>query len=148
MHSRACLQKKIVLDGELVIDVGGRFFFDELQLRLHPAASRVKKLAAAHRATFVLFDLLKNEIGKSLLNIPLRQRRIALEKFAAKNLKPADAIKLSPATTSWTQAKKWFAKVGGNLDGVIAKRLDATYASGERTAMVKVKNIRAAAELC
>jgi len=136
--------KKFVLDGELVIDVGGRFSFDELQLRLHPAASRVKKLAAAHPATFILFDLLENEVGKSLLNIPLRGRRPALEKFAAKNLQSVDAIKLSPATTSWTQAKKWFAKVGGNLDGVIAKRLDAPYASGERTAMVKVKNIRAA----
>lgn len=136
--------KKFVLDGELVIDVGGRFSFDELQLRLHPAASRVKKLAAAHPATFILFDLLENEVGKSLLNIPLRERRPALGKFAAKNLQSADAIKLSPATTSWTQAKKWFAKVGGNLDGVIAKRLDAPYASGERTAMVKVKNIRTA----
>jgi ATP-dependent DNA ligase len=136
--------KKFVIDGELVIAVGGRFSFDELQLRLHPAASRVKKLADAHPATFILFDLLMDERGNVLLENPLSQRRAALEKFAWKNLRSARAIKLSPATTSLVQAKKWFAKVGGNLDGVIAKRLDAAYAPGERTAMVKVKNIRSA----
>jgi ATP-dependent DNA ligase len=135
---------KFVLDGELVIDVGGRFSFDELQLRLHPAASRVQKLAAAHPATFVVFDRLETDAGKSLLKAPLSERRIALEKFATKNLKSAKAIKLSPATTSLAQAKKWFKKAGGNLDGVMAKRLDFPYASGERTAMVKVKNIRTA----
>src|SRR5437762_8916967 len=131
--------KKFVLDGELVIDVGGRFSFDELQLRLHPAASRVQKLAAAHPATFVVFDLL-DDASKP----PLHERRIALEKYAAKNLKSAKAIKLSPATTSLLQAKKWLKKAGGNLDGVIAKRLDLPYAPGERTAMMKVKNIRTA----
>ncbi|PYL88161.1 MAG: ATP-dependent DNA ligase, partial [Verrucomicrobia bacterium] len=136
--------KKFVLDGELVIDVGGRFSFDELQLRLHPAASRVQKLAATHPATFIVFDLLESDAGKSLLNVPLRERRMALEKFAAKNLKSAAAVRLSPATTSLAQAKKWFDKAGGNLDGIIAKRLDAVYASGERTAVVKVKNIRTA----
>jgi len=101
-------------------------------------------LAAAHPATFIVFDLLESDAGKSLLQVPLRQRRIALEKFAAKNLKSAAAVKLSPATTSLAQAKKWFDKAGGNLDGIIAKRLDAAYASGERTVMVKVKNIRTA----
>lgn len=136
--------KGFVLDGELVIDVGGRFSFDELQLRLHPAASRVQKLAAAHPAAFIVFDLLESEAGKSLLEVPLRERRVALEKFAGKSLKSARAIKLSPATTSLVQAKKWFEKVGGNLDGIIGKRLDAAYASGERTEMVKVKNIRTA----
>jgi len=136
--------KRFVLDGELVIDVGGRFSFDELQLRLHSAASRVQKLAAAHPATFIVFDLLESHQGKSLLKVPLQERRIALETFAAKNLKSARAIKLSPATTSLAQAKKWFEKVGGNLDGIIGKRLDAAYGSGERTEMVKVKNIRTA----
>jgi len=135
---------KFVLDGELVVDVGGRFSFDELQLRLHPAASRVQKLAAAHPATFIVFDLLETDAGKSLLKVPLGERRIALEKFATKNLKSAKAIKLSPATTSLAQAKKWFETAGGNLDGIIAKYLDFPYASGERTAMVKVKNIRTA----
>src|SRR5436853_4593015 len=90
--------KKFVLDGELVIDVAGRFSFDELQLRLHPAASRVQKLAATHPATFIIFDLLESETGKSLLKLPLQERRVALERFTAKNLKSARAIKLSPAT--------------------------------------------------
>ena len=133
-----------VIDGELVIEVEHRFSFDELQLRLHPAASRVKKLAEAHPATFIIFDLLEDEAGKSLIDIPLRERRAKLEKFAAKNLKSAGAIKLSPATSSLAQAEKWFAKVGGNLDGVIAKRLMEAYATGARTAAVKVKNIRTA----
>src|SRR5256714_7369328 len=136
--------RRFVLDGELVIDVGGRFSFDELQLRLHPAASRVQKLAAVHPATFIVFDLLESDAGKPRLKVPLRERRTALEKFAAKNLKSAAAVKLSPVTTSLAQAKKWFEKAGGNLDGIIAKRPDAVYASGERTAMVKVKNIRTA----
>src|SRR5437870_6198138 len=86
--------KKFVLDGERVIDVGGRFSFGELQLRLHPAASRVQKLAAAHPATFIIFDLLESETGKSLLKVPLQERRVALERFTAKNLKSARAIKL------------------------------------------------------
>src|SRR5437667_2759624 len=120
--------KKFVLDGELVIDVCGRFSFDELQLRLHPAASRVQKLAAAHPATFIVFDLLESDTGKSLLKVPLLDRRIALENFAAKNFKSACAMKLSPATTSPAQAKKWFEKVGGNLDGIMAKRRDGAYA--------------------
>jgi ATP-dependent DNA ligase len=72
----------------------------------------------------------------------LRKRRAKLEQFAAKNLSPKSAIRLSPATISLTKAKKWFGRVGGDLDGVIAKLLDAPYASGERTAMVKVKQIR------
>jgi ATP-dependent DNA ligase len=136
--------QKFVVDGELVIEVDGRLSFDELQLRLHPAASRVQKLAAAHSATFILFDLLANETAKTLLELPLRERRNALERFGDKNLKRQSAIRLSPETRSLAQAKKWFSKVGGNLDGIIAKRLDAPYASGERTAMVKVKNIRSA----
>lgn len=136
--------KKFILDGELVIEVEGRFSFDELQLRLHPAASRVSKLAAAHPASLIVFDLLSDDKGKPLLDLPLWSRRIALEEFARTNLTSAAAIHLSPATTSIAQAKKWFAKVGGDLDGIMAKRLDSPYASGERTAMVKVKNIRSA----
>jgi ATP-dependent DNA ligase len=136
--------RDFIIDGELVIAVKGRFSFDELQLRLHPAASRVQKLAAAHPAIFIVFDLLEDETGKVLIKLPLRQRRAELVKFVTRNLKSSRAIKLSPATTSFAQAKKWFAQAGGNLDGVIAKRLDAPYASGERTAAVKVKNIRTA----
>jgi ATP-dependent DNA ligase len=136
--------KRFVVDGELAIPVGGALSFDELQLRLHPAASRVQKLAAAHPALLIVFDLLGDTDGKSLLGLPLRERRKQLEVFARKNLKTKGAVRLSPATTDLKKAKKWFDKVGGDLDGVIAKRLDAPYASGERTAMVKVKQIRSA----
>src|SRR3954447_7740897 len=78
---------RFVIDGELAIPVGGKLSFDELQLRLHPAASRVQKLAAAHPALFVVFDLLGDANGKSLLGLPLRERRQQLEKFARANLK-------------------------------------------------------------
>jgi ATP-dependent DNA ligase len=130
--------KQFVLDGELAIPVSGALSFDELQLRLHPAASRVQKLAAAHPALFIAFDLL-SEGRESLLKSPLRERRAQLEKFPVHG-----AVRLSPATTKLEQAQKWFAKVGGDLDGVIAKQLDVPYAAGERTAMVKVKQIRSA----
>lgn len=134
--------KRFVIDGELVIPIDGALSFDELQLRLHPAASRVQKLAAAHPAMMVVFDLLAGEDGASLVSLPLRQRRAKLEAFASKHLDPKGAVRLSPATTKLVTAQKWFEKVGGDLDGVIAKLIDVPYASGERTAMVKVKQIR------
>ena len=135
--------KKFIVDGELAIPVQGRLSFDELQLRLHPAASRVRKLAAAHPAIFILFDLL-GEHTTSYLDHPLGVRRAALEKFGRANLRSKAAVRMSPASPDLATAKKWFERAGGDLDGVIAKRIDATYASGERTAMVKVKNIRTA----
>ena len=141
---RHASQKRFVLDGELVIPIGDALSFDELQLRLHPAASRVQKLAAAHPALFIVFDLLADTAGESLLAWPLRERRKKLEAFARENLKAKSGMRLSPATTKLTTAKKWFDKVGGNLDGVMAKQIDAPYASGARTAMVKVKQIRSA----
>ena len=134
--------KQFVLDGELVIPIGGALSFDELQLRLHPAASRVNKLAAAHPAMFVAFDLLAGTNGKSLVAVPLRERRKLLEEFAHKFIPNEKQIRLSPATNELRKAQKWFAKVGGDLDGIIAKRADCAYASGERTAMVKIKQIR------
>src|SRR5437588_2927178 len=141
---RGLTAKRFVLDGELVIPVGNALSFDELQLRLHPAASRVQKLVAAHPALLIAFDLLADTDGKSLLEVPLRDRRKRLEDFAKKNLKKKGALRLSPTTTKLLTAKKWLEKVGGNLDGVMAKQLDAPYAPGERTAMVKVKAIRSA----
>jgi ATP-dependent DNA ligase len=136
--------KRFVIDGELVIPVNGALSFDELQLRLHPAASRVKKLAAAHPAMMVVFDLLGDDRGKSLLQQPLHERRKELEQFATANLHRNEQVRLSPATTRLEQAQKWFERAGGDLDGVMAKQRDAAYASGERTAMVKVKQIRTA----
>ena len=135
--------KDFVLDGELAIPINGALSFDELQLRLHPAASRVAKLAAAHPALFIVFDLLGLR-GQALLKKTLHDRRKALENFARSNLKSTKAVRLSPCTTDLKQARKWFQRTGGDLDGVIAKRIDMPYASGERTAVVKIKQIRTA----
>lgn len=135
--------KHFVLDGELVVPIGGALSFDELQLRLHPAASRVQKLARAHPATYIVFDLL-GENREAYLHRPLRERRKSLERFARSNFRAVKQLRLSPATTDHRIATEWFSKVGGDLDGILAKRLDAPYASGERTAMVKVKQIRTA----
>jgi ATP-dependent DNA ligase len=136
-------EQEFVLDGELVIPVRSALSFDELQLRLHPAASRVQKLAKANPAMYIVFDLLA-EGGEVYLQRALSERRKSLEKFARSNLRSHKSLRLSPATTDYGTAKKWLGKAGGNLDGILAKRLDATYASGERTAMVKVKQIRTA----
>jgi ATP-dependent DNA ligase len=136
-------QQEFVLDGELVIPVGDALSFDELQLRLHPAASRVQKLAAAHPAAYIFFDLLAED-GVSYLKLNLRERRRLLEQFARSNLRSAKNIRLSPATSDYRVANEWFRKTGRDLDGIIAKRLDAAYASGERTAAVKVKRMRTA----
>ena len=136
-------QQQFVLDGELVIPLGGALSFDELQLRLHPAASRVQKLAATHPALYVVFDALA-EGGKSYLKLPLRERRQLLEKFARSNLRSVKGVRLSPATTDLSLANEWFKRTGGDLDGIIAKRVDAAYASGERTGAVKIKQIRTA----
>lgn len=135
--------KRFVLDGELVVPVSGALSFDELQLRLHPAASRVQKLAKAHPATYIVFDVLADH-NRSYLKSPLHERRQLLEDFARSNFRSAKNIRLSPATTDLRIATQWFKKTGGDLDGIIAKRLDDAYASGERTAAVKVKQIRSA----
>ncbi|ACB77413.1 ATP-dependent DNA ligase [Opitutus terrae] len=138
--------KRFVLDGELVVPSGEGLDFDALLQRIHPAASRVKKLAAETPARLVVFDLLADERGASLVERPLRERRAALERFAQKNFPTgADArVRLSPATTELKLARKWFGAVGASLDGLIAKRRDASYAAGERTAMVKIKPLRTA----
>ena len=133
--------KNFVVDGELAVPVSGALSFDELQLRLHPAASRVAKLAKAHPAILIVFDLLAQDRHR-YLEQTLKERRELLEKFAKKNTNKA--IRLSPATTDLKQAKKWFDKAGGDLDGVIAKRIDMPYRSGERDAALKIKQIRSA----
>ncbi len=78
--------RQFVLDGEIVVPIGSRLSFDDLLMRIHPAASRVQKLAAEHPAMFIVFDLLAGENGKSLAGEPLKVRRLQLEKFAQKQL--------------------------------------------------------------
>jgi ATP-dependent DNA ligase len=136
--------KRFVLDGEIVVPIEGRFDFDQLLQRIHPAESRVRKLATTHPALFIAFDLLAGPRGHSLLDRPLTERRPLLEEFAEKHFAADGLIRLSPATTRVAQARKWFRRVGGNLDGVIAKRLDSPYLPGERSAMVKIKRVRTA----
>ena len=133
-------QDRFLLDGELIISVGDVLSFDALQLRLHPAESRVRKLAAESPAELMLFDLLS--LGrKDYSDRPLSERRAALEKFHASVKAPR--LKLSPMTLDRDTAMGWLDRSGGALDGVIAKRVDQPYKSGER-AMVKVKPERTA----
>jgi ATP-dependent DNA ligase len=132
-----------VLDGEIAIPTGRSFSFDALLQRIHPAASRVKRLAIETPAIYVVFDLLAAEDGKSLLTQPLDDRRKHLEKFAEIFFKNG-TVRLSPTTLKITQARKWLAKSGATLDGIIAKRRDMDYRSGERDGMQKIKNFRSA----
>jgi ATP-dependent DNA ligase len=134
---------RFVLDGEIAVPVHGRLSFDDLLQRIHPAESRIRKLAAERPAIFIAFDLLAGKNGKSLAALPLYKRRDLLEQFA-KSFPRDGSIRLSPATTNLSQAKSWFRTVGGNLDGVIAKRADQPYRTGERNGMVKVKLVRSA----
>src|SRR4051794_4567908 len=123
---RALKPHRFVLDGEIVVPVNGALSFDDLLMRIHPAASRIRKLAAEHPAMFIVFDMLVDDRGTALIEHPLRDRRAELEAFAARHLANG-SIRLSPATEELKQAKRWFASAGGNLDGVIAKRLDFDY---------------------
>ncbi len=140
---RSLKAKQFVLDGEIVVPIAGRLSFDELLMRIHPAASRVKKLAAEQPATYIVFDLLADERGRSLLDKALAERRPKLERFAERYFK-RDDVRLSPATKRLAQARKWLGSAGGNLDGIIAKRLDMPYRSGERDGMQKIKRRRTA----
>ena len=129
-----------ILDGELIIERPEGLSFDALQLRLHPAESRIRKLAAETPAQIVAFDLLALA-GDDLTTRTQVERRTALEEFVGSQSEPA--LLLSPVTADRTEALGWLERTGGALDGVIAKRADLPYRSGER-AMVKVKQRRTA----
>jgi ATP-dependent DNA ligase len=134
-----------VLDGEIVVPVGDALSFDDLLQRIHPAESRVRKLAAETPAIYLVFDLLADEKGRPLVGDPWTKRRAALERFAKQEFPAAKGrIRLSPATPDLAAAKAWLASAGGGLDGVIAKRADLEYRSGDRTGMRKIKLIRTA----
>jgi ATP-dependent DNA ligase len=138
---RALPSSRFVLDGELIIPVGGILSFEALQLRLHPAESRVSRLAAETPAQLMLFDLLVDENGDDQSARPLSRRRPALERFFSAS--SASSVLLSPATPHVATARSWLEQAGGALDGVIAKRLEGAYEPGER-AMLKVKQLRTA----
>jgi ATP-dependent DNA ligase len=133
-----------VLDGEIVIPIGQRFSFNDLLQRIHPAESRVRKLSTEKPAMFIAFDILVDADRRSLVGIALSERRKHLQKFASRHFKDTQPLRLSPAITELPVAREWLAGAGADLDGVMAKKLDATYRSGLRDAMVKVKPVRTA----
>jgi ATP-dependent DNA ligase len=141
---RAVKARRFVLDGEIVIPHDGSLSFDELLLRIHPAASRIAKLSQESPASLIVFDLLVDADGESLVQATLVERRSALESFVAANVPKGSPVRLSPATTKKATVTRWFRSVGGGLDGVIAKRLDVPYLTGTRDGMQKMKNIRTA----
>ncbi|MGH8725319.1 MAG: ATP-dependent DNA ligase [Burkholderiales bacterium] len=136
----ATLPERCVVDGEIVIVGAEGLDFEALLLRIHPAASRVKLLAAEMPASFVAWDLLA--LGdEDLRDVPLAVRRERLEQALTGAAQP---VHLSPATRDRAVAEDWFRRFeGAGLDGVMAKRLDAPYRAGERT-MIKVKHRRTA----
>jgi ATP-dependent DNA ligase len=135
-------QAQFVVDGELAIPIDGALSFDALQMRIHPAESRIKKLAVETPATLILFDMLLDAKGKSLIDLPLTERRVALETFY-KAAGKVEGLKLSPYTLAREKAQAWLEECQASLDGIVAKRVDGPYLPGER-AMLKVKRLRTA----
>jgi ATP-dependent DNA ligase len=126
--------KKAVLDGELIVVVDGFQEFDLLSQRIHPAASRVERLARETPAAFVAFDLLADG-RRPLLALPYRERRERLERVVAA------PVELTPVAGDREAAAEW---LRGRSEGAIAKEADAPYRPGERVGMVKVKRVRTA----
>jgi ATP-dependent DNA ligase len=137
---RTSLPARCVVDGEIVIATEHGLDFDALQLRLHPAASRVKKLAGETPSSFVAFDLLALD-SRDLRSRPQAERRVLLEKALARASGP---VHLTPCSRQRSKAEEWFHRFeGAGLDGVIAKHESTTYQPGKRV-MVKVKHVRTA----
>jgi ATP-dependent DNA ligase len=142
---QAAKADKFILDGEIVVPTAdGGLSFDALLQRVHPAESRIRRLSAETPAVYIVFDLLADQSGKDLSSAPLADRRAALEKFYAKYLGKIDRLRLSPSTVNFAVATKWYGAAGAATDGLMAKDLAASYASGKRDAMVKIKPMRTA----
>ena len=135
--------RQFVLDCELLVPRGDDVAFDLLLQRIHPAESRVRKLATETPAWLVAFDLLARGSTRSLLDSPLAERRADLEAFAAEFMGDAGRLHLTPATDDPALARHWFDGLTG-VDGVMAKDPGREYASGSRDAMWKVKRRRTA----
>jgi ATP-dependent DNA ligase len=135
---KRALPARAVVDGEVVVAVGGRLEFDALQMRVHPAASRVKKLAGELPASVVLFDMLSDG-ERNLCGVAFAERRAALERALSTNVA---SIHLTPATRDRALASDWFRRFeGAGLDGVMAKATGGLYEPGKRV-MLKVKHER------
>jgi ATP-dependent DNA ligase len=134
----AQLPDRVVLDGELVVTDERGINFDALQLRQHPADSRVQKLSKEIPASYVVFDVLAVD-NTSFLDTPFKERRATIEKMLKKAKPP---LYLTPATTDRTVAADWFERFeGAGFDGLVAKPLDGIYEPGKRT-LIKVKHER------
>jgi ATP-dependent DNA ligase len=139
---RSLKPKQFVLDGEIVVPVDGRLSFDDLLQRIHPAESRIRKLAESTPAHYYVFDLLALRT-KNFTSLPIEDRRDHLEELF--ETVKHELVHLSPATQDHKLANEWFSKFGAlGLDGVMAKRLGEPYHSGDREGMVKVKHLRTA----
>jgi ATP-dependent DNA ligase len=140
---RAGLPPRCVVDGEIIVPIGGHLEFESLQQRIHPAVSRVRLLAEQTPAVFVAFDLLAlGDVDVS--GLPFRERRAALERLLEVRPPVAPGVTLTPATSSVEVARNWFrAFEGAGLDGIVAKPLDGTYQPDVR-AMTKIKHERTA----
>jgi ATP-dependent DNA ligase len=133
----ALLPAESALDGEIIISRKGRLEFDQLQLRLHPAESRIRRLAAEIPADYVAFDLLVWK-GEAVHQLPLQRRRRELERKAKR-------FRLSPVSSEPAQAERWLDRLEqAGLDGVVAKKLAMPYLPGSRDGVVKVKPYRTA----
>jgi ATP-dependent DNA ligase len=136
---KEALPDRAVVDGEIVISRNGRLDFEALQLRLHPAESRVRKLAAETPAEFVAFDLLATG-DEDLTSTPFGDRRRRLEQ----DVRETASVHLTPATDDVATARRWFTEFeGAGLDGVVVKPLTLPYRQDERV-MFKVKHERTA----
>ncbi len=136
-------KRQFVLDGEIVILRDGHLSFDDLLLRIHPAASRVRKLASGTPATYLVFDMLVDDRGNRSLELPLNQRRERLREFF-RGFLAGGSVRLSPATTDRSLAERWMRELGTTgFDGVVTKCVDEPYRSRERS-MEKVKRLRTA----
>jgi len=140
---KRCAAPRFVLDSEIVVPVDGDPSFDHLLQRIHPAASRVRKLAFETPACLIVFDLLLDADGSDLTATVLRTRRPALVAFFHRYLEPLKGFDLSPCTDDRDVAEDWLSGHQGT-DGVMAKKLDLPYCSGERTGMQKVKRMKTA----
>ena len=141
-HLRAMKSKSFVLDGELVIPVGDVLSFDALQARLHPAESRIKRLATETPSTLIAFDCLLRKSQRTLLDQSFLQRRTQLEELFAAEGEIAGCI-LTPYTRDRRAAEQWLSDRHVSVDGVVAKKLDLGYRPGQR-AMLKIKHLRTA----
>jgi ATP-dependent DNA ligase len=135
--------RTFLLDGELLVEGEKGYSFSDLQMRLHPAASRVHMLAQKQPATFVIFDILKTEDDQTLMSAPLSQRRRLLEQFYETYCSKEKAIRLSPQTDSLSEAMDWLSSSGWYIDGIVAKKNTDVYVPGERV-MQKYKPMRTA----